>query len=546
LNDAKTIETTMKNAMLALWGFFIFATPLAATAQQSGDFTYSSDGASATITGYNGSGAVVTIPAEINSLPVTRIGNGAFAQRRELTYVTIPEGIISIDDSAFWGCLGLTAITIPHSVARIGDGAFSECYYLSRIYFLGNAPTISPGSFEGIYSGEIYYQAGASGWSGGYVGGLPTFLWDPSAPPFSYTSSDGVVTITAYRGPGGALTLPSTIDGLPVVSLANGAFGGAGMLLSLAIPYSVTNMGREVFDGCVSLGGITVDVSNPAFSSLDGVLFDKARTTLIRCPEGRAGNYAVPSTVLQIANSAFKGARLAGITIPDGVTSIGGYAFAYAGIPSLTIPSSVTNLGPYASFFSAVRNLNIQANIRSLPILACYQCANLVHAEMPRTITSIGEQAFRNCTSLTNITIPASVTNIGDYVFMYCFNLRGVFFNGNAPTYGWDPYFGNLGLTTSYYLPGAMGWGPTWDNYPAALWNPKIQTAGPNFGVGAGGFGFNITGTTNIPIVVEVCTNLATATWAPLQSLNLTNGLIHFSDAEWSNRPMGAYRIRSP
>jgi len=64
--------------------------------------------------------------------------------------------------------------------------------------------------------------------------------------------------------------------------------------------------------------------------------------------------------------------------------------------------------------------------------------------------------------------------------------------------------------------------------------------------VGPGGFGFNITGTADIPLVVEATTNLANGAWVPLPSLNLTNGLLHFHDPEWIGYPARMYRIRSP
>jgi hypothetical protein len=78
------------------------------------------------------------------------------------------------------------------------------------------------------------------------------------------------------------------------------------------------------------------------------------------------------------------------------------------------------------------------------------------------------------------------------------------------------------------------------------LWNPSIQTANASFGVQTNRFDFTITGTTNIPIVVEACTNLATASWTPLQTCTLTNGLIYFSDPQWTNHPSRFYRLRSP
>ena len=59
-------------------------------------------------------------------------------------------------------------------------------------------------------------------------------------------------------------------------------------------------------------------------------------------------------------------------------------------------------------------------------------------------------------------------------------------------------------------------------------------------------FGFNITGSTNIPIVVEACTKLGSASWIALQTCTLTNGSLYFSDPQWTNSPARFYRIRSP
>jgi hypothetical protein len=78
------------------------------------------------------------------------------------------------------------------------------------------------------------------------------------------------------------------------------------------------------------------------------------------------------------------------------------------------------------------------------------------------------------------------------------------------------------------------------------LWNPQVQTGDGMFGVRQDRFGFNITGTANIPVVVEACANLAAPSWVTLQSGTLTNGLIYFSDAQWTNYPGRVYRIRSP
>ncbi|HEY3863885.1 MAG TPA: hypothetical protein VGO59_18565 [Verrucomicrobiae bacterium] len=77
-------------------------------------------------------------------------------------------------------------------------------------------------------------------------------------------------------------------------------------------------------------------------------------------------------------------------------------------------------------------------------------------------------------------------------------------------------------------------------------WNPQIQTSNGSFGVSNNQFGFNITGTANIPIVVEARANPSSPLWTPLRQLTVTNGLAYFSDPQWTSFPGRFYRIRSP
>ena len=214
--------------------------------------------------------------------------------------------------------------------------------------------------------------------------------------------------------------------------------------------------GGAFFD-CANMTAITVENSNPYYSSVDGVLFDKSMNILIQCPGGRAGSYAVP----------------------NGVTIIGG-------------------------------------------------------------------DAFFDCVSLTNITIPNSVASLSDWAFQSCYNLNAVYFKGNIPSLGGSDVFYGDNRATVYYLPGTTGWGTTFGGLPAMLCNLHVQTGDASFGVRTNRFGFTITGTTNIPIVVEACTNLANASWLPMQGCALTNGSLYFSDRGWTNYLSRFYRIRSP
>jgi hypothetical protein len=80
----------------------------------------------------------------------------------------------------------------------------------------------------------------------------------------------------------------------------------------------------------------------------------------------------------------------------------------------------------------------------------------------------------------------------------------------------------------------------------AVLWNPQAQTSGASFGVRTNRFGFTITGTSGLVIVVEACTNFANPIWFPVGTNTLTNGWFYFSDPRWTNYPGRFYRLRSP
>jgi hypothetical protein len=223
------------------------------------------------------------------------------------------------------------------------------------------------------------------------------------------------------------------------------------------------------------------------------------------------------------------------------VTAIGDSAFQLSTVTSVAIPSSVTNIGVQAFYdCPSLTSVTVPNSVTGIGGNAFRSCASLTSVTIPDSVISIGNFAFNGCASLTNLTIPGRVTDIGNGAFFYCPDLQVVFFKGNAPSLGGMVF--DSTSATIFYLPGTTGWGATFAGRPVLLWNPLIQSSS----VGPAGFGFNITGTADIPFVVEAATNLANAAWVPLQSLNLTNSTFYFSDPNWTNYPARLYRIRSP
>jgi hypothetical protein len=241
---------------------------------------------------------------------------------------------------------------------------------------------------------------------------------------------------------------------------------------------------------------------------------------------GSLNNVVIPSSLSKINWAMFNECRsLTCVAIPDSVTSIEGYAFGNCtSLTNVIIGRSATYIGDHA--------------------FEC--CYGLSSISIPDSVTRIGDFTFHGC-PLTSITFPCGITNIGSYAFEYCWSMSRIYFKGNAPSIGVDPFY--FDGATVYYLPGTTGWNMTFAGLSTALWfqpTPVILNGGRGFGVQTNQFGFTISWATNASVVVEACTNLANPDWQPVQTNALTSGSVYFSDPQWTNYPARFYRLRSP
>ncbi len=311
---------------------------------------------------------------------VTTIGNRAFYYCRSLTNIAIPDGVTTIGDSAFYRCEALKSIMLPNSVTTIGESVFEDCSSLTSVTLSNNITEIAAYAFY-------------------YCNSLTKITIPYGVTTIGECAFEDCSSLTS-------VTLPNSVEAIDWW-----AFSQCDSLTSIMIPNSVNSIASRAFYSCDLLTNISVNALNTSYASQDGVLFNKDKTTLICYPKGKTtGEYIIPNGVTTIGNGAFSSCNaLTSITIPDGVTSIGDSAFSSCnGLTDITIPNSVITMGESAF----------------------EDCSRLTSVTLSEGVTEIAAYAFCYCDTLTNIAIPKSVVSIGISAFEDCSALTDVYYSG--------------------------------------------------------------------------------------------------------------------
>lgn len=325
----------------------------------------------------------ISIPSEINGVPVASIENEAFYQFDSLKKVDIPSSILSIGDSAFSCCKSLKSLYIPSSVTSLGDEAFFACWSLK------NATILSPISSLGK---RIFYNC--------------TSLEEITLPKTISTIGEEAFYCCYSLD---SITIPSSLS-----EIQDRAFGYCRALKTIYLPSSVTSIGVCAFLECSSLLIFCENSSKPDGWHLTWnghfknrpVFWGNSYTYGGLSPEGIA--YALTSS---------------------GDAVVGGY---FGSSSTLKIPESIDGHRVVALSENAfngcddIKNVILPSSVITIGDLAFCDCTLLSSINIPRSVSSIGQYAFWNCESLTQVSVPNSVITMGfrafggDQLTVYC------------------------------------------------------------------------------------------------------------------------------
>ena len=323
----------------------------------------------------NGAQTEYTVPSTVET-----IGYEAFYSCNNLKKIVLNDGVTTISYGAFVGCGKLESLTIPTTVTT------TDSYIISRnetiVYYKGTLAQwkkLLEDNDDGDYSSslkyytvycsdEAYHPSGSCGenviWKFDTVKGTLIISGTGAMANYEYYEDYyGEVYVVDRPWEMFAYDTKSVVIEDGVTTIGACAFLDCSNLTSIVIADSVESINFSAFACCDNLEKFVVDEDNQHYSSDEyGVLFNKDKTKLIKCPVGnKITNYTVPDTVTEIASGAFYGcSSLVKVVLGKNVAVIGESAFENCTLlTNLTVPKTVTEI-KYNAFNGCYKLADVQ------------------------------------------------------------------------------------------------------------------------------------------------------------------------------------------
>lgn len=352
-------------------------------------FSFSEDGQTVSITGFDGSRSVVEIPETYGGAKVTSIAAGAFRGQTMITDVVIPEGVTYIGREAFAGCSALVRVKIPTSVTQVGANLFEGTPYDSTL------------------TGELVY--------------INSIL---------YRCQSDAVTVSIRQG--------TTV-------IAEEAFINRVNLAAIVVPDGVSYIGSNAFKNCSALSQIEIpkSVRDIVANAFDGTKWYEDRKhgmiyindLLYRVPAEIIVQSEQPTGSLSdkdAAEMAKSGVATqvihnTNVIVKEDITTICTLAFANTPVQTVQLPSTLTTIR-YGAFqnCTALKQITLPKSMTFIEGGAFQNCSALSSILVPQNVTYLGASAFSGCTSLTSATLPQAITRISSGLFENCSSLTTV------------------------------------------------------------------------------------------------------------------------
>ncbi len=381
---------------------------------------------------------------------VTSIGDSAFSDCRSLTSIIIPDGVITIGERAFYYCNLLTSVIIPDSIRSIGDNAFSGYNKLQyneyeNAYYLGNSDNpyvaLIQAKHTGIESCTLHENIKV------IASKAFQYCSDLTSMTFPFLGADKNDADNAYLSyMFGKSGIPSSLKTVVITGgmIGDNAFKNCSSLESITLLNNVTNIGTYAFSYCSSLTSITLpdsvtSIGEYAFYDCNGLQYN----------EYNNGLYLGNSTNSYIALIKAKDQSITSCAINENTKTIAAYAFSQCRLlENVIMPNGIISIGEDAFWrCSSLTNITIPDSVTSIGRAAFSGCSSLTSITIPDGVTSIDGYAFRGCSSLTSITIPDGVTSIGDETFGYCSSLTSITLPDSVTSIGEYAFRGCSSLT---------------------------------------------------------------------------------------------------